>query len=89
MKALLVLALVIFAAEVGCLLRSAALVTQYGKITVLAGTILGTILAAFVGVYLGEWANKVLPHGLVHWTAGLTLIGIGVWIVAEHYLHTT
>lgn len=85
MKATFAIAMIVFVAELGCLLRSTALVTQYGKTAVFLGTMVGTALAAAAGVYLGVWADKALPHVLVHWIAGLMLVAVGVWIIAEHY----
>lgn len=86
MKSMFMIAAVVFMAEVGCLLRSAALVTQHGKLAVFLGTMVGTAMAAVVGVYLGEWADRALPHGTVHWVAGLVLVAVGVWVIAEHYV---
>jgi len=86
MKSIFVIAVIVFMAEVGCLLRSAALVTQHGKWAVFLGTMVGTSLAAVIGVYFGEWADKALPHGMVHWVAGLVLAAVGVWVIAEHYM---
>lgn len=85
-KAMFAIASIVFVAEVGCLLRSAALVTQYGKLAVFLGTMVGTAAAAIVGVYLGGWADRVLPHGMVHWIAGLMLAAVGVWIIVEHHI---
>jgi len=87
LKAAFAMATVVFLAEVGCLLRSAALVAQYGKTAVLLGTIIGTAAAAVVGVYMGEWASKALPDGVVRWASGLTLVAIGVWMLAQHHNH--
>ncbi len=86
MKAMFMIAAVVFMAEVGCLLRSSALVTQYGKLAVFLGSMLGTAVATIIGVYLGVWAEKALPHGVLNWMAGLVLVGVGVWIIAEHYM---
>lgn len=80
------IAAIVFMAEVGCLLRSAALVTQYGKLAVFLGTMAGTTAAAVVGVYLGAWADKVLPPGVMPWIAGLMLAAVGVWIIVEHHI---
>lgn len=86
MKAMFMIAAVVFMAEVGCLLRSSALVTQYGKLPVFLGSMLGTAVATVIGVYFGVWAEKVLPHGVLNWMAGLVLVGVGVWVIAEHYV---
>ncbi len=86
MKSIFVIAAIVFLAEAGCMLRSAALVTQHGKLAVFLGTMVGTAIAAVIGVYFGEWADKALPHGMVHWIAGLVLAAVGAWVIVEHYI---
>ena len=84
MKAMLLVASVVFIAELGCILRSACFVNQYGKLPVLLGTILGTAVTAIIGIFLGDLIGKSLPHGLVHWIAGFILIAIGAFMIFDN-----
>ncbi len=89
MEAMLFIASVVFVAEIGCILRSACFVDQYGKLPVLLGTILGTAVAAIIGIFLGELIGKSLPHGIAHWISGFILIGIGVWMIFDNHTCST
>lgn len=79
------MAIVIFMAEIGCILRSACLVSQYGKSTVFFGTLIGTAMAIGVGVYAGEWTARILPHGTMHWIAGFILILVGALMMFHNH----
>jgi len=85
MKATLIVTSVVFLAEVGCILRSACFVEQYGKMSVLSGTILGTAIAATIGIFIGDVMGKSLPHGLTNWIAGCILIVIGTLMIFNNH----
>lgn len=85
MKATLIVASVVFLAEIGCILRSACFVADYGKGSVFLGTILGTAVAATIGILIGEAMGKSLPHGITNWIAGTILIAIGVLMIYNNH----
>lgn len=86
MKTTLLLGSVVFMAELGCLLRSACLVSQYGKTTVFLGTVLGTCAAATVGIFLGGFMGKILPHEIMHWVSGFILIIVGTLMMFNNHV---
>lgn len=85
MKAMLIVASVVFLAEVGCILRSACFVEEYGKMSVLLGTLLGTAIAATIGIFIGDLMGKSLPHGITNWIAGSILIVIGTLMIYNNH----
>lgn len=85
MKAMLIVTAVVFLAEIGCILRSACFVAEYGKMSVLTGTILGTAIAATIGIFIGGYMGKSLPHGLTNWIAGSILIIIGTLMIYNNH----
>lgn len=85
MKAMFIVASVVFLAEVGCILRSACFVEQYGKMSVLGGTLLGTAVAATIGIFIGELVGKSLPHNVTNWIAGVILIIIGTLMIYNNH----
>jgi len=88
MKAMIIVAGIVFVAELGCVLRSACFASQYGKLPVLLGTLLGTAFTVIIGIFLGYIIGKSLPHSVAHWLPGLILIVIGIYmIVGEHSCH--
>ena len=77
---------IVAVAELGCLLRSSALTTQYGRWPLFAGTIVGTAVAAAVGIFLGEIAQRFMSEAVLRWMAGLMLVAVGIWIILfEHH----
>ena len=80
-------ALVVTVAELGCLLRSSALTAQYGRWPLFMGTIVGTAIAAAIGIFLGEIAQRFVPETAMRWVAGLMLVAVGVWIILFEHHH--
>lgn len=78
-------AVIVAVAELGCLLRSSALTTQYGRWPLFLGTIVGTAAAAAVGIFLGEIAQRFVSEATLRWVAGLMLVAVGVWIIFERH----
>ena len=79
-------AVIVAVAELGCLLRSSALTTQYGRWPLFLGTIVGTAAAAAVGIFLGEIAQRFVSEAVLRWMAGLMLVAVGIWIIFfEHH----
>lgn len=79
-------AVIVAVAELGCLLRSSALTTQYGRWPLFMGTIVGTAVAAAIGIFLGEIAQRFVPETVMRWVAGSMLVAVGVWIILfEHH----
>ncbi|KKN99048.1 hypothetical protein LCGC14_0142930 [marine sediment metagenome] len=85
MQTTLFIAFVVFMAEIGCLLRSACLVTEYGKATVIIGTAIGLAVATGVGVSIGGIVEKWLPHDMTHWIAGFILILVGAFMMINKH----
>jgi len=83
LKNILVIAFMVALAELGCLLRSTALVVKWGRWPVFSGTMLGTAVAALVGIYLGVYLSAHLNETIIKWCAGLMLAGVGAWIILE------
>ncbi len=88
MKTIVFIACFVFMAEVGCLLRSACLVSQYGKFNLFLGTLTGTGFAAIVGIYLGDLVGQSLPHGVMHWISGFILVAIGALMIFDNHTCT-
>lgn len=80
-------AVIVAVAELGCLLRTSALTTQYGRWPLFMGTIAGTALAAVVGIFLGEIAQRFVSEAVLRWVAGLMLVAVGIWIIAFEHHH--
>ena len=85
MKATIIISCIVFMAEIGCILRSACFVEQYGKFPVLLGTVIGTALTATIGIFLGDAIGKALPHEITHLIAGLMLIIVGALMIFNNH----
>lgn len=74
-------AVIVAIAELGCLLRSSALTVKYGAWPLFVGTIVGTAMAAAVGIFFGEFAQRFVSETALRWVAGLMLVAVGVWVI--------
>lgn len=85
MKAMLIVSSIVFFAELGCIVRSACFAANYGKMSVLLGTLLGTAITATIGVLIGDFVEKTLPHGMANWIAGVVFIIVGTVMIYNNH----
>ena len=76
--------MVVLIAELPCMIRTAALQLQSGKIwDVVWGTIAGSTVALILGLGIAKMlGSQVADSQWINWISGLLIIGIGIYMIA-------
>ena len=76
--------LIVLIAEVPCMLRAFALQVKAGDASkVVAGTLVGTMVALVIGVVLAEWIRGWEAAKHLNVIAGVLIVLVGIWLIFD------